>query len=95
MGLGVPAEHLAARMTEREFVAWQRYAARRMLPQRRLELYLAQIAMLIAKTMGGHTDATLDDYCFDPADSEPAQALDDDELVDEARDFFGFAPVNG
>lgn len=93
MGLGVPAEHLAARMTEREFVAWQRYAARKMLPQRRLEVYLAQIAMLIAKTMGGHDDATLDDYLFDPADD--AEPLDDDELVDEARDFFGFAPVNG
>lgn len=91
-------EDLAAQMTEREFASWQRYAARKMLPQRRLELYLARIAMLIAQTMVGHADAELADYLFDPRDAPGAAAdaePDDDELVQEARDFFGFAPAGG
>jgi len=76
-------------MTEREFRAWQQYAARRMLPTRRMEFYLAQIAMLIAKTMGNQPEATLADYLFDPDDD--GADLDDEDAVKEA---LGFSPRN-
>ena len=92
--LGAPVENLAARLTEREFRAWQHYAARRMLPQRRIELYLAQIAMLIAQTMGGAADVSLEDFLFDPPPADDdGEPLSDDEHVETARDFFGFSPV--
>ena len=89
--LGSTAGGLSRSMTEAEFGEWQSYAARRMLPMRRVEMYLAQIAMLIAKTMGGHKSSDLRDFMFeavDPAEDEP------DDLVAEARDFFGFSPLN-
>lgn len=72
-------------MPEREFARWRRYASRRGLPMRRLEIYLAQIAMLIAQTMGGST-ATLRDFLFD-AEPEPEQI--DVKALQEA---FGYKP---
>lgn len=72
-------------------MAWQRYAARRMLPQRRIELYLAQIAMLIATTMGGATGKALTDFMFDPPPDEPPEPADDFEA---AAQFFKFRPRN-
>jgi hypothetical protein len=74
--LGMTAGGLKATMTEREFVAWQVYAGRRMLPWRRVELALAQVAQLIAQTMGGVKGSKLADFLFDP---KP-----DDEGADEA-----------
>ncbi len=59
-------KELKSRMSEREFVKWNLYSEKYMLPQRRLELYLAQIALLIAKTMGGMEGAKLQDFLFDP-----------------------------
>lgn len=92
--LGVTADGLARTMTETEFVEWQHYANKRMLPQRRLELYLAQIAMLIAAHMGGVKNAKLSDYMFDPSSDD----IDDDGTgeasVEEAAAFFGFNPRN-
>ena len=73
-------------MSEPEFQAWQIYAARRMLPQRRMELYLAQIAMLIARTMGGAKDVDITDFLFDPA--EP----DVEPTAEEEAAFFDFKP---
>ena len=87
----MPAGALARAMPEREFRDWQRYAARRMLPQRRIEMYLAQIAMLIVKTTGGGAGKGLDDFLLDPPPDE------DDEPVDNlaaAVEFFGFRPRN-
>lgn len=72
-------------MPEREFVRWQRYARRRMLPQRRIELYLAQIALLIARTMGG-SDADLSDFLFDP--KPEAEQID----IEAMRKAFGYKP---
>lgn len=86
--LGTSAGALSKTMTEAEFGEWQQYAGRRMLPMRRIELYLAQIAMLIAKTMGGSKSSDLTDYLFEPADD------DEDEAPEEAaREFFGFNPI--
>ena len=87
----MPAGALARAMPEREFNDWQRYAARRMLPQRRIEMYLAQIAMLIAKTNGGAAGKGLDDFMLDPPPDEPDEP--DDDLA-AAVEFFGFRPRN-
>ena len=87
----MPAGALARAMPEREFRDWQRYAARRMLPQRRVEMYLAQIAMLIAKTAGGAAGKGLDDFLLDPPPDEDAGPADD---LAAAAEFFGFRPRN-
>lgn len=75
-------------MTGVEFLLWQRYAAKKMLPWRRMELYLAQIAHAIAVTMGGAKESTLADFMFDP-DEEPTPGEEFD-----AEAVFGFAPRN-
>lgn len=77
-------------MPESELRGWQRYAVRRRLPTRRLELYLAQIALVIARTMGNAQEATLADFLFDPDASSPSSG---DELED-LREAFGFSPRN-
>ena len=61
--MGMTAAGLSRAMTERELMQWQSYAARRMLPMRRLELYLAQIALVVVKAAGGAKNATLADLC--------------------------------
>lgn len=65
---------LTGSMTERELGQWLRYAAQKMLPQRRLELYLAQIALWVARS-AGYSDYTLRDFIFDapPRPSDTAQ----------------------
>lgn len=77
-------DQLAAALPESRFVEFQRFAARRMLPQRRIELYLAQIAMQVALGRG-LKDLALSDFLFDPID-------DDVPSADEARAFFKFSP---
>lgn len=64
-------------MPERMLRQYGDYERRRGLPSRRIELHLAQIAMLIAKTMGGAKDATLKDFLFDPPEesADRLQAL--------------------
>ncbi len=91
LSMGCSVDALAERITEREFQEWQQYAARKMLPARRLEMYLAQIAHWIASTMGGVKDAPLSDFMFDPLDS----LSDDDpgaDTVAEAKLAFSFQP---
>lgn len=84
----MPVTTLARVMTEREFRGWQRYAERRMLPTRRMEFYLAQIALLIARTMGNKQEATLADFLFDP----DAESSEDD--LEAAKEAFDFSPRN-
>lgn len=86
MHFGMPAGKLAREMPEPEFRQWARRAREQWLPQRRIEWYLAQIAHLIAVTMGGVKDASVSDFMLDlhPVD----QAVD----LDAAKEFFGFNP---
>lgn len=72
-------------MTEAEFQGWQAYAARRLLPTRRQELYLAQIATVVARVNGN--DQTMSDFLIQPAEDEPAS---EEDLKRE----LGFSPVN-
>jgi len=87
--LGKTAGEVEREMTGVEFNLWQRYANRRMLPWRRMELLLAQVSQIIGATMGGAGDKVLSDYLFDPPEESPGGA---DE--DEAATFFAFAPRN-
>lgn len=87
LALGLPGHHaLARRMTEGEFVEWQEYASKRMLPQRRIELYLAQIAYYVAR-LDGVRNRGIEDYLFDPETDTVAEPTVEDEIA-----FFGFNP---
>lgn len=95
LNFGMPAESLARAMTEREFIRWQHFAARRLLPLRRIELGLAQIAQLIDRTMGGAPpEFTLKDYLF--SEHEDDDPINDPDDAEEAMiDAFGFKPRGG
>lgn len=56
-----------------------------MLPSRRVELYLAQIAMQIAMSRGVQ-NMELSDFMFDPVDDE------DEPTAEEEAAFFDFKP---
>lgn len=86
LALGMTVADVESRMTAREFDLWQRYAIRRMLPWRRMELLLAQIARMVGITMGGVSNETpLTEFLFEGVDDE-----DDEDMT--AEEFFGFAP---
>lgn len=81
--LGKTLEELE-QMSAPEYGLWLRHASQRMLPWRRMELYLAQIARLIAVTMGGAKDAKLIDFMFEPEEEI--------STVEDATVVFEFAP---
>lgn len=88
--IGQPAEFLARMMTEREFRRWIAYRGKRMWPMQRMEMYLAQIAQLIAITMGGAKEAKITDYLIELRQAGPVES----EVVDlkEIREAFGYSP---
>lgn len=61
----MPVGMMSRCMSEREFRDWQRYAQKKMLPTRRIELYMAQIALVLSRTVGNSHDAQLSDFLFD------------------------------
>lgn len=85
---GGPAERLAREMSEREFRQWGRYAREHVLPSRRVEIYLAQIAWAVARFLGGNDDATIEDFLIDFGAKPPDAAPD----VEAAKAAFAFAP---
>lgn len=84
--MGIPRHELAKRLPEREFVLYQQYAAKRVLPTRRLELYLAQLCSVIAK-VHGNADAEIRDFLLDPIDG-------DGEETEDVAGAFEFNPRN-
>jgi hypothetical protein len=78
-------------MTEHELRQWREYAARFLLPTRRIQMQLAQIALLIAVCMGGAKDAKLQDFLFDPP---PKPTKKQKQQLADAIEFFKFAPRN-
>jgi hypothetical protein len=66
--LSIPAHELAERLPYREFVMYEQYAIKRMLPMRRLEMYLAQIPYINSLIAGGKKE--LDDFLFDFSEQE-------------------------
>lgn len=71
-------------MPNADVALYRAYAQKRMLPTRRLEVQLAQVSLLIAKTMGGVTEAEISDFLFDPEDDTPPDPVQ----------VFGFSPRN-
>ena len=88
--LGGSVESLARSMTEDELQRWAVYSTRHALPFRRLELLLAQLCMIVARTMGGVKDAKVADFMLkEPEDEElPTNVT----RLEAARKAFGFAP---
>lgn len=66
--LGMTVGELRARMTVQEFAGWLVYARRRLLPTRRIEHYLAQLAQIAV----GH-GSKLGDFLL--ARDEPADPV--------------------
>lgn len=77
-------------MNEAELQGWLRYERVYKFPQRRIELMLAQLANLIARTMGGVKDSKVADFMLkEPEDEEmPANVT----RLDAVRAAFGFNP---
>jgi hypothetical protein len=92
--LGLPVATLSRTMHEHELRAWQVYAARRLLPSRRMEFYFAQIALLIAKTMGGARNATLADFMLQLPKAPLPDDFDEDAHVEQMIANFQFKPRN-
>jgi hypothetical protein len=83
---------LAHTLTEDELQDWRRYAAHRMLPQRRIELLLAQIAQLIAAYCGRVPNTRLQDYLFDPVPAASTVSTALSGSTEELHAFFEFKP---
>lgn len=88
--IGIPAESLARTMTEHELRLWRRYAKKKLLPTQRLELYLAQVAQLIAATMGGAKNTKISDFMIRLHYEE--QEIPTEIDIEEMRKAFGYSP---
>ena len=82
------------RMPMRDLRALQTYATRRLLPSRRIEFYLAQLALLIARTMGGATKATLADFMLQMPREELPPHVDEEAHIEAMIEAFQFKPRN-
>lgn len=89
--LGMTVADLSQQMTERELMQWQRYRMQKMFPVRRMELYSAQLGMIIARTMGNSTNAKLADFILE-VDIPDDTPMTDEELA-ELKAEIGFNPV--
>ena len=67
--------HLLRGMPLADLQLYQRYTARRGFPGRRVELLLAQVALVLASVNGNH-DAELADFLFDPAEPDTPDSRD-------------------
>ena len=74
---------------------YQRHTARSGFPGRRVELLLAQVALVLAQ-VNGNKDARLTHFLFDPPADEEADAdahpVDPEEAAQQVADALGFAP---
>jgi hypothetical protein len=78
--LGMTVDALSRSMTERELGRWAKYARQQMLPTRRVERYLAQIAFAVVKTIPGSKAQSLTDFLISfvpqPIKAAPLKAED-------------------
>lgn len=87
--LGGTVSELRERMPERELNQWAMYAKQRVMPLQRIELYLAQVAWIVARAVGGSESAILSDFIIDFGnESEPER----EPSFDDAAAAFGFNP---
>ncbi len=73
---------------------YQRYTARRSFPGRRVELLLAQVALVLAQ-VNGNKDVTLRQFLFDPppeVDEDGEPPPDPEQAAEQVAAFFGYTP---
>lgn len=93
LAFGVPVSVLRRTLTESELGQWVRYARMPGMPWRRIELYLAQLALMVARgPLENAQTMTLKDFMFETEAERPDEELDGEDLVDAAREAFGYAP---
>jgi hypothetical protein len=76
-------------LTERDLGLWQKYAEQRMLPLRRLELYLARLTLSTARgpvTEPGELKDYLFEYLFE------REEITDEPDIDAMREAMGWGP---
>lgn len=73
-------------MPHRDFVMLEHYAAKRTLPQRRMELYGAQTAWAVLRA-AGNKESSRADFLLDPP---PPTAESEEEAIEEMRQALGF-----
>ena len=80
-------------MTLDDLQLYRRYTARRSFPGRRVELLLAQVALVLAQ-VNGSKDATLRQFLFDPPPEadEDGPPPDPEQAAEEVAAFFGYTP---
>lgn len=86
--LGMTTDTLLNSMKEAELDQWAGYANRFPLPFKRLEIMLAQVCVLIAKTMGGAKQVGVNDFMLAIPEELPANVT----RIELARKAFGFNP---
>lgn len=90
---GIPLEELRERLTERELRQWVIYARQRVMPQHRIESYLAKLGWVIARVFSSKdADIGIEDFVIDFDGREPSS----DELPDleATMEAFQFKPRN-
>jgi len=71
---------------------YQRHTSRRGLPGQRLELLLAQVALVLAQ-VNGNKGVTLRDFLFEPPeDAGQDEPTDPEQAAKKLAAFFGYAP---
>jgi hypothetical protein len=91
MHLGMTTDHMTQSMTEAELNRWARYASSHGLPYKRIEVLLAQVSLLIAKTMGGAKNVKVEDFMLRARKEElPANVT----RIEVKRAAFGWNPHN-
>jgi hypothetical protein len=94
---GRPVAGLRRSMSEREFARWVKYANTKGLPVDRMEYYLAQLALQIARgPLNGAETMTVADFMIKRSDEEEIEEddvdVDEDAQVAAARQAFGYRP---
>ena len=92
--LGATAGDLSRSLTEAEFQRWLTYANTFGLPLRRLELMLAQLTAVVARSFGGAKSIEVRDFML--RDAPIAEDMPDNVTrMEAARAAFGFRPRKG
>jgi hypothetical protein len=85
--LGMTTQALTSSMLESELNQWGKYAERYPLPYKRMELMLAQVCAVVART-GGAKNITTKDFML----SIPEDLPQNISRIEMAREAFGFNP---
>jgi hypothetical protein len=90
--LGVPLHWLRS-MPLPDLQLYRRYTERRGFPGRRIELLLAQVALVLAQ-VNGNREARLTHFLFDPPPDDEAEETDlsPDEAAEQVAALMGYRP---